>query len=259
MSLYYSPFSTTHVTPRYHSPSTLVVDVETRTPLLTPLYHPPTYPPTYPLTYPLTSPLTYPLTSPLTSPLTYPLTSPLTSPLMTPSLLSPVVNRYTTRYTTAGPVTPAIVSMFSPQSPLLTISSYNVDSYSESGLNYDPLAQEQIRDYIHNTFFNKWLPKDFPSLLRYLKVVDGQVKIVEYSSSKDKDGNKIVDETSKEDNEKKLDFIEDNILSKNSTRKVLIKVINENNIKWYNLPHNETLVKHVLAHYVKGKLEDFNK
>ncbi len=207
-----SPHYTT-ITPRYRGPSTLVIDVETRTPIISPLH----------------------------------------SPLSTPLIVSPF--RSTTTYTTPSLRTPAIVSMFDPLRPVLTVSSVHASDI-ESGLNYDPLAQEQIRDYIHNTFLNKWLPKDFPSVLRHLKVVDGKVKVVQYSSSKDKDGNKIVDETSKEDNEKKLDFIEEHILDKHRTRKVLVKIITENNMKWYNLPHNEGLVKNFLAHYVKGKLEE---
>ena len=149
-STFISPYST--ITPRYRSPSTLVIDVETRTPIISPLH------------------------------------SPLHSPLSTPLFISPF--RSTTTYTTPSLRTPAIVSMFDPLRPVLTVTSVHASDI-ESGLNYDPLAQEQIRDYIHNTFLNKWLPKDFPSVLRHLKVVDGKVKVVQYSSSKDKDGNKI--------------------------------------------------------------------
>ena len=58
--------------------------------------------------------------------------------------------------------------------------------------------------------------------------------------------NNNIEETSTEDNMKKSDFIEDNILTKETTKKILIKIIKENNIRWYNLPYNYTLVKAVI-------------
>jgi len=68
--------------------------------------------------------------------------------------------------------------------------------------------------------------------------------------------NNNIENISKEDNIKKADFIEEMILTKNTTRRILIKIIKENNIKWYDLPYNHTLVKAVMERYVKKKLKE---
>jgi hypothetical protein len=159
------------------------------------------------------------------------------------------------RTTYTVPQTPSVLSLFNPSSiPILRTTSININTIGDmydSGLNSDPMAQLQVRDYIHKRFYKKWLPNDFPNLLKYLIVVDGSVKVVNKQ-----DDNNTPDSTSAKDNEAKINFIEDRILDKERTRKVLTKIINENSIKWYNLPHNENLVKHVLAHYVKDKLKE---
>ena len=175
---------------------------------------------------------------------------PSWSPISTP-VFRPLIN--TSRTTFTIPQTPSIVSLLNPwNTPIIRNTSVNLGDYYESGLNTDPIAQIQVRDYIHKRFFKKWLPNDFPTLLQYLEVVDGKVNVVKKTNKDDKN----VDETSASDNEAKIEFIKDRILDKDRTRKVLTKIIEENSIKWYNLPHNENLVKHVLAHYVKDKLKE---
>jgi len=207
--------------------------------------------------------------SPIISPtLRYTPLTPLTTVRITPTFVSPsrtvfetvtqtpifrpLIN--TSRTTFTIPQTPSIVSLLNPwNTPIIRNTSVNLGDYYESGLNTDPIAQIQVRDYIHKRFFKKWLVNDFPKLLQYLKVVDGKVQVVKKTN---KDNSNKVDETSASDNEAKIEFIKDRILDKDRTRKVLTKIIEENSIKWYNLPHNENLVKHVLAHYVKDKLKE---
>jgi len=140
-----------------------------------------------------------------------------------------------------------------PRIPIVNNVAIISANQIDSGLHDNPMAQMQILDYIHYKFLDKWLYNDFPKLLKYLKVNnDGVVRVVK---NKNEYKNNNVDDDSKKINQRKSDFIEDEFLSKNKTRKVLIKLINENSIKWYELPHNETLVKHAIRHYIKKELK----
>jgi hypothetical protein len=136
--------------------------------------------------------------------------------------------------------------------PTVTISTSISPSEIDSGLNDNPMAQVQIRDYIHYKFLDKWLFSDFSKLLKYLKVSRGEVSLVKNKGERDSNN---IDKSSKEDNELKVDYIENRVLNKNRTKKILTKILEENAIKWYELPHNETVVKHVIGHYVKKELD----
>lgn len=135
--------------------------------------------------------------------------------------------------------------------PTLTVSTVVVPNTLDHVLNDNPHAQSQVNEYIHYKFLDKWLPESFSQLLKYLKVSGGKVTVVK--SKKERDGNNV-DKASAADVEKMIDFIEDNILDDDRTRRILITVIEKYNIHWPDLPHNEKLVKHVIASYVKRQL-----
>jgi hypothetical protein len=135
--------------------------------------------------------------------------------------------------------------------PTLTVSTLIMPSDIDSGLGDDPMAQIQIKEYIHYKFLDKWL-YEFPKILKYLKVNGDKVTVV--SSKTERDTNNI-DTASQNENRLKADYIEDNILNMDKTRKILIRVLQENSLKWYQLPHNETVVKHVMGHFVKRQLD----
>lgn len=214
-----TPVSTLDIRRRYNSPSSTTIEVETNTPVIGAMVR---------------------------------------TPLLS-ALVSPVLPRIRHRIMTPNVKTPAVLSLFNNKpTPVLTMTTMDLhQNYDyESGLHFDPAAQLQVRDYIHDKFLDDWLPDDFPGLLQFLKVVNGKVQVVKGSADKQA---KKVDNTPVRDNEAKIDFIEDRILDKHRTRKILIKIIEENSIKWYDLPHNETLVKHVLAHFVQNELVKMSK
>ena len=51
-----------------------------------------------------------------------------------------------------------------------------------------------------------------------------------------------------------FDFIEEHVLDKKTVRKILIKILEKNAIKWYDIPQNYNLVKHVVARFVEKEL-----
>lgn len=177
-----------------------------------------------------------------------PVISPVISPLVRTSVTIPPAVAITTPV--LSPINRVASIMTVPNVPVLTQTSIPLmhDPF-ESGLHYDPMAQRQIIKDVKYRFLDKWLFEDFAKLFKYLKVVNGSVKVTKGND------NKGYESASAKDNELKADFIENNVLDIEKTRKILTKVINENSLKWYDLPHNYTLVKHVVYGHVKRALE----
>lgn len=177
-------------------------------------------------------------------------------------LLSPFskisVGPYSTTVTTATSVlsptsimspdllSPAYVTSITPVIPL-----YNVEV--DTGLNDNYMAQQQIVEHYMAQVYNKWLyGKDMCYVLKYMKVVDGKVRFL--SSIDEYKKNKICDDT-EADVETKIDFINDNILTKSDMRKLLNRLIVELGYKWYELPQKEDLVFEVIERHIKKALK----
>ena len=69
-----------------------------------------------------------------------------------------------------------------------------------------------------------------------------------------KNTNNVKNESKKELSEKR-DWIEENILTENKTRSVLVRVMRELGYKWFELPHRESVVCDVMERYLKSKLK----
>ena len=55
--------------------------------------------------------------------------------------------------------------------------------------------------------------------------------------------------------EDKSDYISENILTESAMREILLKIMYQLGIKWYDLPYHEELVKEVIEKYIKKKLK----
>jgi hypothetical protein len=165
------------------------------------------------------------------------------------SMLNPPVTLLNSNGTTTsisnGPVfttTSFIPGMFMP--------SIDVDT----GMNDNYYAQKQMTNYLYYRVLDKWLyDDDMCHILKYLKVSGNSVSVV--SSINDYKDNKICND-SIEDVEKKVDFIESNIFSQQSMRKVLVKITQELGYKWYDLPTRESIVIEAVGKYIRRKLKE---
>ena len=54
----------------------------------------------------------------------------------------------------------------------------------------------------------------------------------------------------------KSDWIEENILTESAMREILMRIMRELGLKWYELPHRESLVMEVVEKYIKKKLRN---
>jgi hypothetical protein len=122
----------------------------------------------------------------------------------------------------------------------------------DTGMDDSYVVQQDVTKYFKFKTLDKWIYTDFSSVLKYLQYKDGKVSLIKKMDDKDdadvsKDSSKAL--------EAKADFIEEKILTETKTRAILVRIMKELGIKWYELPHYETLVKEVMEKYLKNKLK----
>ena len=132
--------------------------------------------------------------------------------------------------------------MIAPIRPEIDITS---DNY---------ILQKKITDYLYYRILDKWLyEKDLCTILKYIKVKNGSIIVL--TNKKEIENNAICND-SIDDIEKKSDYIEKHILTKDKMKDILMDIINILKIKWYNLINDEKIVVHTVKKYLKHKFKD---
>ena len=122
----------------------------------------------------------------------------------------------------------------------------------DSGLNDSYVVQKDVTLYFMNITLEKWIFGSLSSVLEFLVSKNGKIQLVK--NMKERDSNNI-DKDSTSVLEAKADWLKDHILSESKTRAILVKIMRELGLKWFELPHRESLVKDVLKRYLKNKLK----
>lgn len=122
----------------------------------------------------------------------------------------------------------------------------------DTGVNDSYIVQRDVTKYLRYKTLDKWLYSEFPSVLKYLVVDKDNVRLVKNESERD---NNKVSSNSVSELEAKSDYIGENILTEEAMREVLIRIMRELGIKWYDLPHREDLVMDVVEKYIEKKLK----
>jgi hypothetical protein len=162
------------------------------------------------------------------------------------STLSPFsqISQLSTGTTTLLNVNPNAVSM------LAVKPTVYVDI--DTGLNDSYVVQKDVTKYFMYKTLDKWIYQDFPSVLKYLVYRDGKVSLIKKLGDKE---NNEVSKDSEKALEAKADFIEEKILDESRTREILIRIMRELGLKWFELPYREGLVKEVMERFLKKKLK----
>lgn len=129
----------------------------------------------------------------------------------------------------------------------------NLFYYDSIGDN--PLAIHKINTDLRYKFLDKWLHKDHSDILKMLKVENGSIKVLSKSETEKND----ISKDSEKDLEKKSDYIGNEILTLGKNKKILWALCQKNNIRYYDLPHNEHYVSKSQARYVRRKLGEMQK
>ena len=172
------------------------------------------------------------------SPLTPVTLSPL-PPITTAVTQSVIVNN--DPLTVVTPIGPVLYNVGGPR--------YLVDI--DTGINDNYIVQRDVTRGIMYKVLDKWLYDDFPNILKYLVVEKDTVRLVK--SEQEKENNKVSSNTVSE-LEAKSDYIGDNILTESAMREILVRIMRETGLRWYELPHREQLLKDVVEKYLKKKL-----
>jgi hypothetical protein len=181
--------------------------------------------------------------------------SPYTPLTISPAPLVPPISTVSTMSTVSQSVivNNDPLTVVTPIGPVLynVPSRYIVDV--DTGMNDNYIVQRDVTLSIMYKTLDKWIYEDFPNVLKYL-VVDKDGKVRPVKSESEKDNNKVSND-SERDLEKKSDYIGDNILTERTVREILMRIMRELGLRWYELPHREQLLKDVIEKYIKKKLK----
>ena len=117
-------------------------------------------------------------------------------------------------------------------------------------LDYNTDIHEQLSKYFYYRTLDDWLYNDLKGILTYLKFDGSKVKLLD--SVKHLDSK--ISET-QESAEKKIKYIEDNVLSVKNVKKVLRRFVETTGIHWADLPKHANEIRSVMRRYLRKKLE----
>lgn len=126
-------------------------------------------------------------------------------------------------------------------------------SYSYDNLNKDKKTQKTLTKYYFYKTLDKWLYKELIPLLGFVEIVNDSPKLI--TSMGDYDGEKLFKDT-REELEKKINYMEKILINKDVIKHMLKKVISKYNTNWAELEDYEQEIKKVFFNYLKNKLED---
>lgn len=168
------------------------------------------------------------------------------SPVVPVATVAPVLNVKSTD--SMGSIT--LTSPLSPISSSINLSYSRPSVGYYENLNVDPEIQKKIINYFYYKTLDEWLSNELSDVLNLLKIKDGKVVVIdnynEYKSSSN-DSNLVM--------EQKINYIEDNVLTKNMIKSLLNRIVSETNIEWVKLPKNSFLIKKHIENKLKKHLK----
>lgn len=133
------------------------------------------------------------------------------------------------------------------------LSSSVISSGFYKDLNKDKTVQKTLTKYYYYKILDKWIYKTLMPLLAFVDTTTDKPQLIK--SMEQFDAKKLVSNSS-EEIEKKINYLEKVLITKDMVRHVLKKICKENNINWYDLDKNEKKIKTVFYNYLMDKLKD---
>ena len=135
---------------------------------------------------------------------------------------------------------------------------YIVNSYPNQygfykDLNKDKSVRKNITKYYYYKILDKWIYGKLMPLLAFIDISHDKPQLIKSLSQFD--AKKVLSDTP-EQIEKKIDYFEKNIITKDIVKHVLKKILmNNTNINWYDLHKYEEKIKTVFYNYFLDKLK----
>lgn len=151
-----------------------------------------------------------------------------------------------------------VSSPYSPLAPLSPFAPLTLSfDYSRpllgvyDTIDTDPHVRRKMLDYYYDVVRDKWLLDELNDILNYFKFSDGKVKMI--SSMSDYSPKNISGDSDKVA-QKKVEYIEEFLLTKYDMDDVLSRFTKETNTKWVNLPKNEFFLRQAIKEYLMKQI-----
>jgi hypothetical protein len=142
---------------------------------------------------------------------------------------------------------------YTPYVGVNPLTSNVISSGFYKDLNKDKSVQKTFTKYYYYKILDKWIYKELMPLLAFVDISGDKPQLIKSLSQYDVQ--KLVSDSS-EQIEKKINYLERVIITKDMVKHVLKKICSENNINWYDLDKNEKKIKTVFYNYLLDKLKD---
>lgn len=154
-----------------------------------------------------------------------------------------------------SPTSPIIWTSEVPLTPLSPLSPLTVDfTYNKPLVGIYETIDTNIRtkqlmvNHYYYKILDHWLYNELSDILNYFLYADGKISLIknitEYKNNNTEfDTDKIA--------EKKVDYIQDHILSKHRVAELLAKFTRETGTKWVDLPRHEFELRMATREYLK--------
>lgn len=121
-------------------------------------------------------------------------------------------------------------------------------------LNKSSELHKKVTSYFYYKTLDKWLrkEKDMLGILNYLKVTDRGVDVLD-NMNEYKETN--IDKDTQDTINKKIDYIEKNILDKTDIYMILKEYVKETHTNWFDLEKNSYFIKELIRKFLKRKLQ----
>ncbi len=126
-------------------------------------------------------------------------------------------------------------------------------SYQYKNMSADKDTIKTIVKYFYYKILDKWIYKELLPLLAFITIEEGRPRII--TDLADFNPRKIA-EDSVENVEKRIDYMEKILITKDMVRHVLKKIIKRYGAGWYELKDYEDEIKKYFFKYIREKLED---
>lgn len=142
---------------------------------------------------------------------------------------------------------------YTPYIGINPLTSNVISSGFYKDLNKDKSVQKNLTKFYFYKILDKWIYKELMPLLAFVDISSDKPQLIK---SLDKfDAKKLVSNSSDEI-EKKINYLEKVLITKDMVKHVLKKICSENQINWYDLDKNEKKIKTVFYNYLLDKLKD---
>lgn len=170
-----------------------------------------------------------------------------------PSLLSSPTS--SSVFITSDPYLPSDVLLSPTLSPYPLTISFDFDKpligvYET--IDTSPEVRKRLTKYYYDLVRDQWLMDELNDILNYYVYSDGNVRLIK--SLSDYDPRNIAKDTDKIA-EKKIEFIEETILTKYDLIDILVNFTKNMHIKWVDLPKHEYLLRQAIKEYLVKEIK----